>query len=284
MGCRHGGLTSLQLPSQFYVYGRRWSATLTSSRARSLAGHANGSRARGVERNCEGAVLSAGQVREVLLVRRTPEVWRRYPKKIRSALLDGTAQIRKIRHEIALAAKVQSMPLIRVYDEIWADLEKASWAHGRATLLPVGDLSWAGVEIPAPTAVCGDEAAIRAVLVHEFAHCFHFQRLIVDGIDAGRHSIDVRSPTGDVLADGVDHDDSMLENPEDWFGEDDARLFLRWEDSRLEIIEKRGLELELIKHLPIESPHQAFRADHHAVPRDIWEHVRRLRSEPGNFH
>src|SRR5215204_6331631 len=98
-------------------------------------------------------------------------------------LVKGVEQVKSIRAEIAQTAKVATMPLVEVVPYIWT--RERALICGRVTALRRGDRASFGVQIPAPTALCTDRAAVRALLVHEFAHWFYIATRVVDGSDSG---------------------------------------------------------------------------------------------------
>lgn len=67
----------------------------------------------------------------------------------------------------------------------------------------------------------------------------------------------------------------------DWFGEDDARRFAHWGDSRLKVIHKRMIELDLMTCLPMRSPIESFSTETIRIPDEIIAHVRKLRERKG---
>src|SRR5687767_5556105 len=97
---------------------------------------------------------------------------------VRPILLEGLERIAAIRADVARAAKIGTMPPVEVVPHIWRHDE--GLAHGAMAILPTEDGVTFGVRLPAQTAACKDEYAVRAVLVHEFAHCFYFATEIVN--------------------------------------------------------------------------------------------------------
>jgi hypothetical protein len=86
-------------------------------------------------------------------------------------LLEGVERVASIRAEIGSAAKVATMPPVEIVPYIWT--RNRALICGRVTALRRGDGSFFGVQLPAPTALCTDRTAVRALLVHEFAHWFY---------------------------------------------------------------------------------------------------------------
>ena len=88
-------------------------------------------------------------------------------------------------------------------------------------------------------------------------------------------------PTAENFLQDALHDRDLLPDPLDWFGEEDARRFAHWGDSRLKIIHKRMIELDLITGLPVRSPIESFSTESIGIPDDIIAHVRKLRERKG---
>src|SRR5260370_34064976 len=98
-------------------------------------------------------------------------------------LVKGVERVASIRAEIAHAAKIATMPPVEVVPYIWT--RERVLICGRVTALRQGDGAYFGVQIPAPTALCTDRAAVRALLVHEFAHWFYIATRVVNGSESG---------------------------------------------------------------------------------------------------
>ena len=75
------------------------------------------------------------------------------------------------------------MPPVEVVPYIWT--RERVLICGRVTALRQGGGAYFGVQIPAPTALCTDHAAVRALLVHEFAHWFYIATRVVNGAESG---------------------------------------------------------------------------------------------------
>jgi hypothetical protein len=99
-------------------------------------------------------------------------------------LLKGVERVASIRAEIASTARVATMPPVEVVPYIWT--RERALICGRVTALRQGDGTYFGVQLPAPTALCTDYAAVRALLVHEFAHWFYIATRVVNGHESGK--------------------------------------------------------------------------------------------------
>src|SRR5258708_14246013 len=86
-------------------------------------------------------------------------------------LVKGVERVASIRAEIARTAKIATMPPVEVVPYIWT--RERVLICGRVTALRQREGAWFGVQIPAPTALCTDHAAVRALLLHESAPCVY---------------------------------------------------------------------------------------------------------------
>jgi hypothetical protein len=100
--------------------------------------------------------------------------WRHLSCKCRNRLISGTTNIARIRGKIAKSAKVRSMPPVDVGGEIW--MHGSHVLDGSALPLTVDGETSFGVHLSAHVAMHRDDALIRAILIHEFAHCFYYVR------------------------------------------------------------------------------------------------------------
>lgn len=122
---------------------------------------------------------------ETVLPSRYPGVWLAGGRLPISAspplerLLQGVERVASIRAEIGRTAKVATMPPVEIVPYIWT--RDRALICGRVTALRQGDGAYFGVQLPAPTALCTDRAAVRALLVHEFAHWFYIATRAVNG-------------------------------------------------------------------------------------------------------
>src|SRR5580693_5150719 len=152
-------------------------------------------------------------------------------------LVKGVERVASIRAEIAHTAKVATMPPVEVVPYIWT--RERVLICGRVTALRQGDGAYFGVQIPAPTALCTDHAAVRALLVHEFAHWFYLATRVVNGSEAGEKEGGVL----DLRSEGLTESDTQI-SAADWFGEEDTRLFIQHGDSTTRSISSQAAGLE----------------------------------------
>lgn len=197
---------------------------------------------------------------------RTNEVWLargRAPKPsaiVRPILIDGLERIAAIRAEVAKAARIDTMPPVEVVPYIWR--HQHSLAHGAMAMLPTGDGVTFGVRLPAQTAACTDEAAVRAVLVHEFAHCFYFAMEVMKGSD---------------LQDlGGRPDQEVLANPHDWFGASDAARFVHWDDPSTSAI--GAITAKLLGYFYVTPPDSKGPGGSIRISDDVRAHIEDLRA------
>jgi hypothetical protein len=185
-------------------------------------------------------------------------------------LLSGVERVASIRAEIANAAKVATMPPVEIVPYIWT--RDRSLICGRVTTLRRGEMSYFGVQLPAPTALCTDRAAVRALLVHEFAHWFYIATRVVNGSE-GENA----GGTLDLRKEGLTEADTQI-NAHEWFGEEDARNFIQHGDSITTGISRQAIGLEA--HFFVVSPRLGDAAGSIQISDDVKEHIRRLRVRP----
>ncbi len=185
-------------------------------------------------------------------------------------LLQGVERVASIRAEIASAAKVATMPPVEIVPYIWT--RDRALICGRVTALRQGDGAYFGVQLPAPTALCTDRAAVRALLVHEFAHWFYIATRAVNGSEAGENA----AGTLDLRKELLSELDTQID-PQDWFGEEDARSFIQHGDSATRGISKQAIGLET--QFYVVSPVLGDTAGSIDISDDIKAHIRSLRAQ-----
>lgn len=185
-------------------------------------------------------------------------------------LLEGVERIASIRAEIASAAKVATMPPVEIVPYIWT--RERVLICGRVTALRRGESAYFGVQLPAPTALCTDRAAVRALLVHEFAHWFYIATRVVNGSEAGEDA----SGTLDLRNEGLTESDTQI-SAGDWFGEEDARSFIQHGDSATNGISKQAIGLE--SQFYVVSPRLGDTVGGIQISEDVKAHIRSLRAQ-----
>lgn len=209
---------------------------------------------------------------DVLLAR--GEFWNTIPPELQARIEGGAERIGRLRGAIGTSAKVREMPSVSIDCAAWVFGDDIL-VHSAANLWPTTRGGAAiGVAAAAGIAICTDEPIVRAVLVHEFSHCFMIATRIIEHLDSGRAGpLDLR---GDPM--DRSREDAMLASGSDWFGDEDAEL-LRWEDRRLrEAISKEVVEHVNSGRLPATSPPPGSRG-RAVVPPEWAAHIRLLRSK-----
>jgi hypothetical protein len=185
-------------------------------------------------------------------------------------LMKGVERVASIRAEVAYNAKVATMPPVEIVPYIWT-CERVLIC-GRVTALRQGNSTYFGVQIPARTALCTDHAAVRALLVHEFAHWFYIATRVVNGSEAGEYG----SGTLDLRNEGLTESDTQI-NAQDWFGEEDAQRFIQHGDSTTRSISTQAAGLE--KHFYVVSPRLGDTVGGMDISDDVKAHIRSLRTQ-----
>jgi hypothetical protein len=185
-------------------------------------------------------------------------------------LMMGVERVASIRAEIASAAKVASMPPVEIVPYIWT--RERVLICGRVTTLRRGDAAYFGVQLPAPTALCTDRAAVRALLVHEFAHWFYIAARVVNGSDAGENA----GGALDLRSEGLTELDTQI-NAHEWFGDDDARQFIQHGDSITSAISRQAIGLEA--QFFVVSPRLGDAVGAININDDVKDHIRSLRAQ-----
>jgi len=181
----------------------------------------------------------------------TPEVWLRsgtatwsnLSLPLKRDLLAGLERIADLRRDIAIHAKIQTMPPVEIVSEIWAT--DTGTIDGRAGIVRYQGTMTLGAQLPALTAMCADERAVRRILVHEFSHCFHNALIAVDTASRGGQVVEL--PEYDPF--NANEDAMRLGTPGDWFGDDDVASMALHDDAGLSSVQKRFIELRPFFHV-----------------------------------
>jgi hypothetical protein len=200
--------------------------------------------------------------------------WSRLPARLKSELLEGIARIAGIREDIARQAKVAAMPPVEVVGQIWVVRTLPSDALAPSQFEgTIGGMLWPlrfqkdivfGVRLPVLTAMCKDAATVRRILVHEFLHSFHFAVMLTGGLLRGETGLKINHNPFDAK-----DDDSLLDNPEDWFGGDDAKSLIHHDDQVLDLIGERYVELK--PFFPVIVPEVKFETKKISFPESVRE-------------
>ena len=183
-------------------------------------------------------------------------------------LVKGVERVASIRADIAQAARVATMPPVEVVPYIWT--RERVLICGRVTALQHAGGARFGVQIPAPTALCTDYAAVRALLVHEFAHWFYIATRALNGSDSDQEA----GGTLDLRQEGLAESDTQID-AQDWFGEEDTRRFIQHGDSATRAISSQAAGLE--EHFYVVSPRMGDTVGGIDISDDVKAHIRSLR-------
>src|SRR5262249_13173777 len=97
---------------------------------------------------------------DFVVLTKSPHRWQKLPTTMKQAILAGVDRPRHIRLDIAEKA-LMSMPPVRIFDGAWVGPGYEGVVHGRSKRLRIGEPWQIGVELPAPTVVYADDAALR---------------------------------------------------------------------------------------------------------------------------
>jgi len=199
------------------------------------------------------------------------DTWDEIPREIQECIEAGIHIIRRLRASIRAAARVRCMPPVVIDPAVWQPRGSTIVVHGASQLCPDTNGGVTMVTLlGAGVALCRDEDLVRAVLVHEFAHCFQTATVVINHLD---HGEGLRALAGESLDPAREH--RSLANPADWFGDSDQEL-LRWGDERMASLTDGVRSLVLGRRLPLTEPPLTLRGTW-IVPPEWAEHIRTLR-------
>lgn len=215
----------------------------------------------------------------------TSEEWANIPKRIvQSIKIDKIPHLKRIHQSISNAALLP-MPPVEIVPTGWVPPGNEGMIYGRSNLIQVGDSHQVGAQIPAATLLFVNDLLLRRILVHEFTHCFWYYEQLV--LNLTRGSKGVIESIGDLsIEEQFDKLESGEEekhkvNPFEWFSDRDAKEFLEWDNSVLNLSTLLFQEHWVKDGLPIEIPdlkinfHGRF-----AIPEEeIIRHVIKLKGE-----
>lgn len=199
-------------------------------------------------------------------LRKSPVRWRKLPSWVRERLHQGTLRVERLREDIAHHAGVPSMPPVEIFPEIWTT--GTNLIQGLSGVTGCGVETCIGVRLPAQTVVQPDDEILRAVLVHEFNHCFSGMVRIAEAQLLGRSLSEVEFPDGFTHA----GEEAALLDPSEWFGPEDARKFIRWHDGSFDALEPVAMRLAEV--LPVVAPEAGFWLKRRDIPTWVLERVR----------
>ncbi|HTK31242.1 MAG TPA: hypothetical protein VL332_04715 [Candidatus Saccharimonadaceae bacterium] len=199
------------------------------------------------------------------------DLWHTIPPAIQHRIEEGEQRIRVIREAVACEARVHQMPPVTIDPAVWIPPQRGI-IHAASGIWRSNQGGHAfGVIAAAGVALSYDPAVVRAILVHEFAHCFLVATRIIDHLD-------LRTPLNlDGESMDKSREDALLPQPADWFPRGDIPL-LRWDDSRLGALSDELVTLAEAGHLPVTGPPLTERG-FVAVPPEWGAHIRLLRRQ-----
>lgn len=166
---------------------------------------------------------------------------RSIPRWLRNRIDLGTQRADRLRAAIATDARVPTMPLVEIVDEVWiAEDELILSCTGLIEHPGGGDLC---ALLSAPCAIQTDDELLRAVLAREFHHCFQLWIRLV------------RTRQGRMLAapDCGEQHHTAQPDPLRWLGAEDERRVTNWPGDR-PIDGMRILAAFTAKFLPTAKP------------------------------
>jgi hypothetical protein len=214
---------------------------------------------------------------EEVSLRRHPLHWSRLSGPMKVRVVDGLERITRVRARLSESVQVVSLPPVVVHDAVWTGPGLTGLISGRAGPVALGPHVVFGVELPVNVALADDEEAIRAVLLHEFGHCFYYMMKVLLATDAGiTHLSDVvDDPYTDEAADRA-----RLVDPAEWFTGDAASDFPYWNDPRVEPVLR--IVPTIAEHFRIEPGSSEFETSILTIPNDVIAHVRELQKRQRN--
>ncbi len=208
-------------------------------------------------------------------LRRHPLRWRRVPSSIKVRVVSGLDRIARIRAGLSESVQVVSLPPVVVYDALWTSPDMTGSVSGRAGPVTRGKHTVFGVELPVNVALTDDEEAVRAVLLHEFGHCFYYMARTIEAVDAGVTEVsDVFGGIGRVYTDEA-ADRARLVDPTEWFKGDAATAFPYWNDARVERIV--AIAPQFAEYFCVEPGALGFETHQLSIPEDVVMHLQQLR-------
>lgn len=199
--------------------------------------------------------------------------WSRLPARTRTALVASVSTLKRVRERLRTSVLVQTLPPIRLIPAIWMNPNHTGSVDGRSTVVQVGQDFMFGVELPAQTALAGSEGTIEAVLIHEFGHCFHFSKEVIDHVDSGGGPELPMTRDTNIYEDEA-ADRACLVDPRDWFTPEVAQDFPYWNDPRIHI----PFDAAWLDQFPVEDGARQFVSNRIAIPEDVIAHIRKLRA------
>lgn len=199
-----------------------------------------------------------------------PVRWQKIPKWLQARLIKAIGRVSKVRKAIAKSAKVANMPPVEVVAELWDNQQSST--PGMATPMQIGNTFYNGVRLAAQTVLYKNDEFLRAVLVHEFAHCFYYITDFVKRLDSGL-ALNFSWPEFDPF--NKADDEAHMVNLSEWFIDEDVKKFMPHDDSR--IMPTHKIIEEFKDRLPVVMPKLNYEITGQlGIEDDVYEHIKRL--------
>jgi len=210
------------------------------------------------------------------------EEWRKLGSEILIKLNEyEIPRLEKIRASIENDAKLP-MPPIRIVPYGWKSPTGVIYANIKP--ITFGNVNRFTVIVPVSTLfIVDDDIILRKIICHEFAHCFWWLQQIYN-LSNGFTKIAKLTTLSPQLTEEQafekqgEIDSIQLVNPEEWFGEWDAKNFMPEGDhSILEKYTTQFIRDWFNSGLPIQTPKARFSCVNISIDTRIVEHLNRLK-------
>jgi hypothetical protein len=158
-----------------------------------------------------------------VFLRAHPRRWERLPGHVHSGLRKKRNEILAIRASIAAAAKVPVMPPVEILDVAWVGPDPEALCLGAIGVPEIGGQGQFGVVMPGASILAADTLTLRQLLLYGFRDCFWGDRQMLRQIETTGVVPEKPCPACAGADDGAEKPNP--ENPTDWFGEEDVRIF-----------------------------------------------------------
>ena len=211
---------------------------------------------------------------EQVFLKKHPTRWLKLPIGVRMGLRKKRDEIVAIRSAIAERARVHSMPPVEIFDVAWVPPDLSRCISGKAGVVVVDGLTHLGVQLAGAPVLFAEEAALRGLLLHEFAHCFWHLQVSLASMERGERGLDLHATEEELFDSAVDR--AKMVNPEDWFAPEDCAIFPYHDSELLQGCADQVLTKWVAKHLPYESPSTGFKVEKLAYAEEVANHIREL--------
>jgi len=210
------------------------------------------------------------------------EEWRKLGSEILIKLNEyEMPRLEKIRALVENDAKLP-MPPIRIVPYGWESPTGVIYANIKP--IAFGNNNRFTVIVPVSTLfIVDDDIILRKIICHEFAHCFGWRQQIYILSDGFTKIPELTTLSPQLTEEQAfkkqgEIDSIQLVNPEEWFGEGDAKNFMPEGDhSILEKYTTKFIGYWLYAGLPIQTPKARFNCVKISMDIRILEHLNRLK-------